>query len=882
MNAERAELETALEVARRDAAAANEEARAYAAATRTPPGSPARSASPIRSPSGGGPANIFDLAYGDTFADNDPLTPEPTPGRGLEINQSKASPPVGPPVKEDDEDVSSAFKSWRARETALMEQLLEARTLAEIADARVAAAEAEAEAATAAAAHLGWKAPTDGPEGRTASALPPPRDFKAELEACEARLARVEASKEETEKAREETLASLRKAEEEAENARKSAEADRVAFAARFGDMNRRALRLETAFNNAERETAEARDKIKQLEAQIAELEAKIAEQRRKLKKSGGDVESLTEALLADTAAANERNAALAKELHELREAKAEVDSKLAASVARAKELQSRLNESNKLRSELESQLGKLKDRLEKDIEDAAEQDDKIKSLTGDVARITALLAKSDARKLELEAQLDAVNANIREISGKLDESAAREHDLETKLAAVEPSIARANEELTRVREAHAAAEKETAALRDEKETLDAKLERANSTAEIAWKRCQDLSSRLNGWVRNGVDDNRSGASTPPRVLEELTDALNTARKDASREARRAADAEAKVLNMASSEMLLKSRLEDKERIAAEASEAILASAEKASGDISRLSSELAARGGFTTPGQVTGIFTQTPPPENPKNRREADELAEEVETLRAELDAANERLAKLNEDYGEFDVEMDRHDKAELVGQLAEARASLAAAAEENRALREKAAASRGPGLFPDSPSSGEEDEKEEDVAAAASAMREAASSLRGAAKVRVALGASLDKTSRAGGTGSAGFSTGTRGTTATAFGVPVPPNVAEAVDELARANEAMRGEIGRLATERDALKAALAESTRREAAARESLRELKRASLEDAMAMSTRVEAMGARGGAMPLSAVEEQLGELESLVGELARRVPRQRRG
>ena len=117
---------------------------------------------------------------------------------------------------------------------------------------------------------------------------------------------------------------------------------------------------------------------------------------------------------------------------------------------------------------------------------------------------------------------------------------------------------------------------------------------------------------------------------------------------------------------------------------------------------------------------------------------------------------------------------------------------------------------------------------------------------------------------------------------TTATAFGVPVPPNVAEAVDELARANEAMRGEIGRLATERDALKAALAESTRREAVARESLRELKRASLEDAMAMSTRVEAMGARGGAMPLSAVAEQLGELESLVGELARRVPRQRRG
>ena len=40
--------------------------------------------------------------------------------------------------------------------------------------------------------------------------------------------------------------------------------------------------------------------------------------------------------------------------------------------------------------------------------------------------------------------------------------------------------------------------------------------------------------------------------------------------------------------------------------------------------------------------------------------------------------------------------------------------------------------------------------------------------------------------------------------------------------------------------------------------------------------------VEAMSARGGAMPLSAVAEQLGELESLVGELARRVPRQRRG
>ena len=114
MNAERAELETALEVARRDAAAANEEARAYAAATRTPPGSPARSASPVRSPSGGGPANIFDLACGDTFADNDPLTPGP-PGARTRDQSTKASPPVGPPVKEDDEDVSSAFKSWRAR-----------------------------------------------------------------------------------------------------------------------------------------------------------------------------------------------------------------------------------------------------------------------------------------------------------------------------------------------------------------------------------------------------------------------------------------------------------------------------------------------------------------------------------------------------------------------------------------------------------------------------------------------------------------------------------------------------------------------------------------------------------------------------------------------
>ena len=154
---------------------------------------------------------------------------------------------------------------------------------------------------------------------------------------------------------------------------------------------------------------------------------------------------------------------------------------------------------------------------------------------------------------------------------------------------------------------------------------------------------------------------------------------------------------------------------------------------------------------------------------------------------------------------------------------------------------------------------------------------MREAASSLRGAAKVRVALGASLDKTSR-----SAGFSTGKRGTTTTAFGVPVPPDVAEAVDELVRTNEAMRLENARLIAERDALKTALGESTRRETVARESLRELKRASLEDAMAMSTRVEAMSARGGAMPMSAVAEQLGELESLVGELARRVPRRRRG
>ena len=225
----------------------------------------------------------------------------------------------------------------------------------------------------------------------------------------------------------------------------------------------------------------------------------------------------------------------------------------------------------------------------------------------------------------------------------------------------------------------------------------------------------------------------------------------------------------------------------------------------------------------------------------------------------------------------------MDKHDKAELVGQLAEARASLAAAMEENRSLREEAAASRGPGLFPDSPSSGEEEQGA--GAADVAAMREAASSLRGAAKVRVALGASLEKTSktRVGRPGSAGVSTGTTPrTTATAFGVPVPPNVAEAVDELVQANEAMRAEIGRLATERDALKAALGESTRREAVARESLRELKRASLEDAMAMSTRVEAMSARGGAMPLSAVAEQLGELESLVGELARRVPRQRRG
>ena len=164
----------------------------------------------------------------------------------------------------------------------------------------------------------------------------------------------------------------------------------------------------------------------------------------------------------------------------------------------------------------------------------------------------------------------------------------------------------------------------------------------------------------------------------------------------------------------------------------------------------------------------------------------------------------------------------MDKHDKAELVGQLAEARASLAAAMEENRSLREEAAAaaaaaSRGPGLFPDSPSSGEEEQGA--GAADVAAMREAASSLRGAAKVRVALGASLEKTSktRVGRPGSAGVSTGTTPrTTATAFGVPVPPNVAEAVDELVQANEAMRAEIGRLATERDALKAALGESTR------------------------------------------------------------------
>jgi chromosome segregation ATPase len=264
--------------------------------------------------------------------------------------------------------------------------LLEAQTLAEIAEARVVAAEAEAEAATAAAAHLGWKPPhADAPEGKTASALvPSARDFRAELEACEARLASV---LETTEREKEKTLLSLQKAEEDAENARKLAESDRVAFAARFGDMNSRAVRLETAFNDAERETAEAKDVIKRLEGKIEELEGKIESQKKKLRKSGGDVESLTEALLADTAAVNERNAALAKELTAARQAKDEVDKKLVAAVAARKETQSKLAESNKLRAELEAQLGKLKDRLEKDIEDAAEQDDKIKSLNGDVAK---------------------------------------------------------------------------------------------------------------------------------------------------------------------------------------------------------------------------------------------------------------------------------------------------------------------------------------------------------------------------------------------------------------------------------------------------------------------------------------------------------------
>ena len=430
-----------------------------------------------------------------------------------------------------------------------------------------------------------------------------------------------------------------------------------MAFAARFGDMNSRAVRLETAFNDAERETAEAKDVIKRLEGKIEELEGKIESQKKKLRKSGGDVESLTEALLADTAAVNERNATLAKELTAARQAKDEVDKKLVAAVAARKETQSKLAESNKLRAELEAQLGKLKDRLEKDIEDAAEQDDKIKSLNGDVARVTALLAKSDAKRLDLEKRADAADLNVRDISGKLDESTAREHDLTTKLAAVEPSIARANEELRRVRELHAASEKTAASLRDEKETLDAKLERANSTATIAWKRCQDLSSRLNGWVRKGVDDVPSGGSySPPRVLEELTDALNTARKDASNQSRRADDAEARALNLASSEMLLKSRLEDKKRVANEANEAILASAEKASGDIAALSGELTGLrgGGYATPKRGAGTFTQTPhSASQTQTRTAAEELAEEVDKLRAELKRANDRLERLNEDYG-------------------------------------------------------------------------------------------------------------------------------------------------------------------------------------------------------------------------------------
>ena len=95
--------------------------------------------------------------------------------------------------------------------------------------------------------------------------------------------------------------------------------------------------------------------------------------------------------------------------------------------------------------------------------------------------------------------------------------------------------------------------------------------------------------------------------------------------------------------------------------------------------------------------------------------------------------------------------------------------------------------------------------------------------------------------------------------------------------MDELTEQNESMRATIVSLTTERDALKSALAESTRREAAARESLRELKRASLEDAMAMST----YAATREPVPMSAVEAQLGELESLVGELARRVPQAQR-
>lgn len=872
MNETRVDTEAALDAARREAEAAHEEARAYAQATRsqgtTPPASP-RSVpgSPLRSPSGGGPANIFDLAYGETFADADPLTPEPSPRaqmqQQMQQQQMQQRPPSpGPPVREDDEDVSSAFKSWRARETRLMERLLEAQTLAEIAEARVVAAEAEAEAATAAAAHLGWKPPhADAPEGKSASALPPStRDFRAELEACEARLASV---LETTEREKEKTLESLQKAEEDAENARKLAESDRVAFAARFGDMNSRAVRLETAFNDAERETAEAKDVIKRLEGKIEELEGKIESQKKKLRKSGGDVESLTEALLADTAAVNERNAALAKELTAARQAKDEVDKKLVAAVAARKETQSKLAESNKLRAELEAQLGKLKDRLEKDIEDAAEQDDKIKSLNGDVARVTALLAKSDAKRLDLEKRADAADLNVRDISGKLDESTAREHDLTTKLAAVEPSIARANEELRRIRELHAASEKTAASLRDEKETLDAKLERANSTATIAWKRCQDLSSRLNGWVRKGVDDVPSGGSySPPRVLEELTDALNTARKDASNQSRRADDAEARALNLASSEMLLKSRLEDKKRVAHEANEAILASAEKASGDIAALSGELAGLrgGGYATPKRGAGTFTQTPhSASQTQTRTDAEELAEEVDKLRAELERANERLERLNEDYGEFDAEMDKHDKAELVAALAEARAALATTREENLALRAEAAAAvkRGPGLFPDSP--GEESGEEE--AARVDEVRAAAASLKGAAKVRVALGASLGNAVDAAASGRRKKS----------------GELLEHMDELAEANESMRATIVSLTTERDALKSALAESTRREAAARESLRELKRASLEDAMAMST----YAATREPVPMSAVEAQLGELESLVGELARRVPQAQR-